>query len=186
MGALQQIIGIGKEAKDLEIGEMALRAAIIYVVTLAIVRLGKKRFMGSGTAFDMIIGIMLGSMASRAVTGNAPMAPTVAASAMLVFMHWLFSAIALRSHRFGVLVKGQDRMLVRDGEVDQAVMRKTHMTERDLDEDLRGQGIADRSNVAEARLERSGSVSVIEAKAPPKIVEVQVAAGVQTVRIELA
>ncbi len=186
MEALEQIIGIGKEAKDLEIGEMALRAAIIYVVTLVIVRLGKKRFMGSGTAFDMIIGIMLGSMASRAVTGNAPMAPTVAASAMLVFMHWLFSAIALRSHRFGVLIKGHPRVLVRDGEVDRGMMRKTHMTERDLEEDLRSSSVKDRSEVAEARLERSGALSVIKRKEAPKVVEVDVAAGVQRVRIELA
>ncbi|HLL58572.1 MAG TPA: hypothetical protein VK391_01610, partial [Allosphingosinicella sp.] len=128
MEALEHIIGLSKEAKDLDIGEMALRAAIIYTVTLAIVRLGKKRFMGSGTAFDMIVGIMLGSMASRALTGNAPMVPTMVGAAVLVFMHWLFSAIALRSHGFGVLIKGHPRVLVRDGEIDEAMMRKTHMT----------------------------------------------------------
>lgn len=186
MEALERIIGLGKEAMDLEIGEMALRAAIIYVVTLAIVRLGKKRFMGSGTAFDMIIGIMLGSMASRAVTGNAPMAPTMAACAVLVAMHWLFSAIAVRSHGFGVLIKGRDRLLVRNGKIEAPMMRKTHMTERDLEEDLRGEGVDDIGKVAEARLERNGRVSVVEAAGAPKIVEVQVAAGVQTVRIELA
>ena len=186
MEALEHIIGLGKEATELGAGEMAIRAVIIYIVTLAIVRLGKKRFMGSGTAFDMIVGIMLGSMASRALTGNAPMVPTMAGAAVLVFMHWLFSAIALRSHSFGVLIKGHPRLLVRDGEIDEAMMRKTHMTERDLEEDLRGQGMADTAKVAEARLERSGSVSVVKADSGPKVVDVQVAAGVQTVRIELA
>ena len=36
-----------------------------------------------------------------------------------------------------------------------------------------------------AYLERSGDVSVIPAPAVPRVVDVQVAAGVQTVRIEL-
>jgi uncharacterized membrane protein YcaP (DUF421 family) len=186
MDALEQIIGLGKEARELDMGEMAVRAAIIYIVTLAIVRLGKKRFMGSGTAFDMIVGIMLGSMASRALTGNAPMIPTMTGAAVLVFMHWLFSGIALRSHAFGSLIKGHSGTLVREGEVDARMMKKVHMTDRDLNEDLRGQGVADASKVAEARLERSGKVSVIKAETAPKIVDVQIAGGVQTVRIELA
>lgn len=186
MEEVEALIGLGEQAWELDAGEMAVRAAIIYVVTLAIVRLGKKRFMGSGTAFDMIVGIMLGSMASRALTGNAPLVPTMAGAAALVVMHWLLSAVALRWHRFGVLLKGHSRILVRHGDIDRQMMRKTHMTNRDLEEDLRSQGVDDLAKVAEARLERSGKVSVVEADAKPKVVEVQVAAGVQTVRIELA
>ena len=186
MEALGDLIGLGKEANQLDIVEMAIRAVIIYIVTLAIIRLGKKRFMGSGTAFDVIVGIMLGSMASRALTGNAPFVETMIASAVLVFMHWLFSAIALRWHGFGVLVKGNPRVLVRDGEIDDGMMRKTHLSRRDLEEDLRGNGITDVKEVAEARLERDGQVSVVKKPSKPQVVEVQVAPGVQTVRIELA
>ena len=40
--------------------------------------------------------------------------------------------------------------------------------------------------VAEARLERSGELSVIRAERKPRVVEVRVADGVQTVRLELA
>lgn len=185
MDALEDIIGIGKEAMQLDAGEMALRAAIIYIVTLAIVRLGKKRFMGSGTAFDMIVGIMLGSMASRALTGNAPIVPTMTGAAVLVGAHWVFSAIAVRWHGFGVLIKGRPDTIVRDGEVDEAMMRKAHMTDRDLEEDLRDNGLTDVAKVAEARLERSGRLSVVKAERVPRILEVQVAPGVQTVRIEL-
>lgn len=186
MEALGDIIGLGKEAYQLGIGEMALRAAIVYAVTLAIVRLGKKRMMGSGTVFDVIVGIMLGSMASRALTGNAPFFPTMVATAVLVFMHWLFSALAVRWHGFGVLVKGNPRTLVRDGEIDERMMRKTHLSRRDLEEDLRSDGLTDVKQVVEARLERSGRVSVVKKPSEPRVIEVQVAPGVQTVRIELA
>ena len=181
-----ELIGLGREAHSLGIGEMALRALIIYVVTLAIVRLGKKRFMGSGTAFDMIVGVMLGSMASRALTGNAPMVSTMVGAAVLVGLHWLFSGIALRWEGFGTLVKGHDRLIVRDGEADRHKMRKAHITDHDLNEDLRSQGLDTLDKVKEARLERSGRLSVVEREKSPKILEVRVEQGVQTVRIELA
>jgi len=180
------LIGLGEEATSLSVGEMALRAAIIYVVTLLIVRLGKKRFMGSGTAFDMIVGIMLGSMASRAITGNAPMVPTMVGAAVLVALHWLFSGIALRSQAFGTFIKGHARTMIRDGQADRHQMRKAHITDRDLDEDLRSQGVDSAAKVREARLERSGKLSVVKQEAAPKIIEVRVEQGVQTVRIELA
>ena len=59
------------------------------------------------------------------------------------------------------------------------------MTEHDLWEDLRGKSISRLEEVAEARLERNGRLSVIRAQHEPKVVEIAVAEGVQTVRIEL-
>jgi uncharacterized membrane protein YcaP (DUF421 family) len=60
------------------------------------------------------------------------------------------------------------------------------MTEHDLSEDLRGNGVSDLAQVSEARLERNGELSVIKAKSEAKVVEVKVAAGIQTLRIEIA
>ncbi len=65
-------------------------------------------------------------------------------------------------------------------------MRAAHMTEHDLWEDLRGNSIADLTGVDEARLERNGQLSVIKTKPAPKILEVRVSEGVQTVRLEIA
>jgi uncharacterized membrane protein YcaP (DUF421 family) len=183
---LQPALGIGLEGKDMGVLQMGLRAAIVFVVTVAIVRLGKKRFLGRATTFDVILGIMLGSIVSRAVTGNAPLVPALGAAAVLMLMHWLFSAIALRSHGFGVLVKGRARLLVQDGRPQDEAMRASHMTEHDLWEDLRGKSVSSLAEVKEARLERSGQLSVVKAKPEPKVVEVAVRDGVQTVRIEIA
>jgi uncharacterized membrane protein YcaP (DUF421 family) len=181
--AAETLFGSGGET--LTLGQMSARGLLVYVVVLVIVRLGKKRFMSGATAFDIIIGIMLGSVASRAITGNAPLVPALGAAATIIAAHWVFSWAALRSHRFGTLVKGHDRLLVRDGKVDEAAMRKTHMTERDLMEELRENGVDDLAEVAEARLERDGALSVIKAKGSPKVVEVRVEEGVQLVRVEI-
>jgi uncharacterized membrane protein YcaP (DUF421 family) len=52
--------------------------------------------------------------------------------------------------------------------------------------DFRGKGVSRLGQVAEARLERSGELSVIRARGgEPKVIEIGVADGVQTVRVEL-
>ena len=179
------LLGVGLESKELGVWQMGLRAIVVYVVTVIMVRLGKKRFLGRATAFDVILGIMLGSIVSRAVTGNAPMLPALVASAVLVLMHFVFSGMALRWHCFGSLIKGNPRLIVRDGAIDERSLRKAHMTEHDLHEDLRSKSVARLDQVAEARLERSGQMSVIKAESEPKVIEVAVAEGVQTIRIEI-
>ena len=185
------LLGEGLESKNIGVMQMAFRAVVVYVVTLAVVRLGKKRFMGRATAFDVILGIILGSTVSRVLTGNTPLLPGLSAAAVLVALHWIFSAIALRSHGFGWLVKGEAEVMIRNGQVDADAMRKAHMSERDLAADLRSEGISDPKEVAEGRLERSGSLSVIKAKqegasTEPRVVYLDLREGVQRVRIEIA
>jgi uncharacterized membrane protein YcaP (DUF421 family) len=189
MGELERIIevvfGTGSASMHINAAQMSLRAAVVYVATVLIVRMGKKRFMSRATAFDVILGIMLGSLVSRAIAGTAPFFPTLAASAVLVGVHWLFSAAAARWHAFGETIKGRSQVLVRDGRIEHDALGAAHMSERDLWEDLRREGVSDLGEVAEARLERSGKLSVIKTKTEPKVVEVTVAAGVQTLRVEL-
>src|SRR5215212_5526249 len=122
-GLLGLLLGLGIDNKEINVAQMALRAAVVYVVTVLMVRLAKKRFMGRASAFDVILGIMLGSIVSRAVTGNAPFLPALVAAAALLLMHAMFSGIAMGWHGFGGLIKGHPRLLVRDGQIDWAAMR---------------------------------------------------------------
>lgn len=179
------LLGIGREAQALSAGQMAGRAVVLYVATLAIVRLGKKRFLSRASAFDVIVGIVIGSIASRAITGNAPILPSLAATAAVVGLHWLVSAVAVRWYGFGRLIKGRDEVLIRQGVVDERALRAAHMTRRDLGEALREQGVTDATGVQQANLERDGKVSVAKAKGNHRVVDVAVAPGVQTIRIEI-
>ena len=106
-GWTQVALGIGLESQQMEFWQMALRAVIVYAVTLAMVRLGKKRFMGKATAFDIILGIMLGSIVSRAITGNEPLVPALAATAALIALHSALTAVACRWHAFGEMINFQ-------------------------------------------------------------------------------
>lgn len=155
-------LGLGLENDRIDVLQMSLRALVVFAAAIVMLKIGDKRFMGRSTALDAALGIIYGSVVSRAITGNAPFGPTLAAALVLVLIHWVLSAIAFRSHSFGNLVKGRNQLLVRDGEPLRDEMRKTHVTEHDLNEALRKEGEeADLGRVREAHLERDGKISII-------------------------
>ena len=183
---VQNWLGLGRHATDAGAVEMVLRTIVVYGFTLAIVRLGSKRFLSKATAFDVIVGIMLGSVISRAITSSDSFFPILMAGITLVGIHWLIAALAFRFAWFGTLVKGQSVLLIEDGKVQRDGMRQAGLSDHDLKQALRMQNDhTDPSNIRLAYLERSGSISVIPMKGEPEVIEVSVKDGVQTVRIEL-
>jgi uncharacterized membrane protein YcaP (DUF421 family) len=181
---LEVALGLGVD--QINALQLLLRTVIIYTFTLAIVRWGEKRFFGKNTAFDLVLSIILGSVISRAVNGGAAFFPTLLASGALVAAHRLLAVLAFHSDRCGDWVKGQSRVLIKDGEVDWDAMEASHLTEHDLMGELRLQGqVDDPDRVASAYLERSGDVSVVPREGEPKVVEWSVEDGVHTIRLEI-
>jgi uncharacterized membrane protein YcaP (DUF421 family) len=172
---------------DINVAQMALRTLIVYVFTVAIVRLGNKRFLGKGSAFDIILAIMLGSIMSRAITASSPFFATMfGAGAVLVGLHWLFSKLSYHTPWFGSLVKGDPVLLIEDGHVQRDQARRTAITTADLEEIFRQQGQTyDPSTIERSYLERSGDVSLLPYTKEPRVLSVSVEKGVETVRIEL-
>jgi uncharacterized membrane protein YcaP (DUF421 family) len=177
-------LGLGDDS--LALWQMCLRAAVVYVLAILIVRIGDKRFIGKHTALDVILGIMLGSVLSRAITGNSPFIPTVAAALALVLLHSLMALLAFYWGHFGTWVKGRNRLLVKDGKILWKAMRASQISEGDLMAALRSAGSATEiAHVRSATLERNGQISVLPMEHAPRIVEIAVKEGVQTVRVRL-
>ncbi len=154
---------LGLDADELTLMHMAVRAVVVYVAALIMLRLGEKRFLGKNTAFDVILGIIFGSVVSRAITGSSAFFPTLGAGFVLILLHWLFAVLAFHSDWFGTWVKGNARLLVNEGTIDWDAMRKSNISEKDLMSALRTQAnIASIDEVQEARLERSGDISVLK------------------------
>jgi uncharacterized membrane protein YcaP (DUF421 family) len=160
---LEAALGLSAtKAEELNTLQVCVRAVVVFIILIAFVRFGKKRFLGKATAFDAILVIMIGSIASRAISGTAPFIPSLAGTFVLILTHWIISYFSERSPTLSYLTKGHDTVLVRDGRVDRKALRKAHMSDDDLDEDLREQGVAKPGDVKEARLERSGKLSVVK------------------------
>lgn len=178
---------LGKGGAELEIWQVLLRALIVYLVALVIIRLGKKRLLGRSSALDVILGVVIGSMFSRTIHSAVPFVGSLVAALSLVGLHGLFAFIAVRFKGFGSVVKGHPRQLAKDGQIDQEAMRLHDITEEDLKEAMRLKvNSEDLSQVASATLERNGSVSFMTKKKEPQVVEIEVREGVQRVRLEIS
>ncbi len=185
MELFRQLLGIG--AQSINWYQAALRTIIIYIATLVMVKIGRRRFIGKSTAFDFIVGIILGSLVTNAITSaSVPFVGTLAAGFVLVGLHWLFAIITFKSDRLDAFLKGNSSKIVDNGEILWDAMKKSDLTQEDLIEQLRTAGqTEDLASVQKAYFERSGDISVIPYRSQPRVLEVKVEKGVQIVRVIL-
>ena len=154
-------LALGLDAKELNIWQMGLRAAIIYVAALVMVRIvGDRRFIGKFAAIDVILSIIFGSTLSRAINGSSDFFPTIFAGFVLVGIHWLFCTIAFRYPNLETKIKGRSRLLIEDGQLCRGTMKSCHITKEDLISILRIQcQIDELERIERASLERNGNIS---------------------------
>lgn len=162
MHDLRDLLGLGLESKDLGVLQVCLRAVIVFLATLAVLRTGHRRFMSRMTAFDAVLGVLLASILARAVNGSAPLVPTLAAALVTVLLHRLLSVMSFYWKTFGRLVKGEPDILIEDGKTNTKRMRAHKISEHDLLEEARLNGkVTELSRVRKGVLERNGKISII-------------------------
>lgn len=178
------LIGGGEVDPVMPIPQLILRTIIIYIVALAIIRIGKRRFMGSYTTFDILLGFIVGSILSRAITGTVRFIDMVLVVGVLVILHWVIATISYYSEYFGTLIKDKPRELIVDGEIKEDALQKSKIGKKDLMQALREEAnLESPEEVKIAYLERDGNITVIPKPCEPQIVEVKVENGVQTIKI---
>jgi len=160
---LEFLLGGDTPQEPLGLHQVALRGVLVYLIGVIVVRIGKSRLVGRMTALDVLVGFILGSLLSRGITGSASLTGTAVASAAVIASHWLLTWLTCRSHRIGVLLKGDASLLVKDGQPLHDNLRAAHISENELKEALRLHGLDDIRQVRAAYRERSGEISVIRA-----------------------
>ncbi|KAA6431204.1 DUF421 domain-containing protein [Rufibacter glacialis] len=144
---------------------MAVRAVLVFFISLGYIRLANKRIFGQHSAFDIVLGVMYGSIMSRSVTGNSPFFPTLLAGLVLVVLHRFLASLAYQSGQgqgISNLIKGRTFTLAKDGKLIREVMQANSITENDLVESMRSQGgPTDITKIETACLERNGKISII-------------------------
>jgi len=158
---LYSLFGVGVEAQHLTVTQVLLRAVLVFVATLAIVRFADKRFFAKKTAFDIILGFILASMMARTINGSEQLGPTIAAGFLLALLHRLLGFLACRWRWLGGLIKGSTQTLIEDGKIRRRQLDEHHLSDDDLLEELRIKGVESPDKAKLATLERSGEISVI-------------------------
>lgn len=138
------------------------RAALIFFYGLLLVRVAGRRVFGQWTAIDIIVAIVTGSTLSRALTGNADLFGTLAATTLLMVLHWCVSHASARWPALSRLVEGLPVRLGSQGRVSEALLRRNAISPAALDQAMRGAGIDNAEAAQLIVLEPSGKISVIK------------------------
>jgi len=95
MDAIYLLFGQGR---DLDPLQMSLRAVLVFLIALVLIRVSGRRSFGQRSPFDSVVVILLGATLSRAIVGASPFVATVLASLVIVVCHRLLAWICMRAH----------------------------------------------------------------------------------------
>ncbi|MDG6110348.1 DUF421 domain-containing protein [Dactylosporangium aurantiacum] len=133
-----------------------------YPFLVALVRGSGKRTLAKMNAFDLVVTVALGStLATIVLSRDVSLAEGTAALVMLVGLQLVATWLAVRFRPVRRLLKSEPTVLLRDGEMLHQVMRAQRVTEGEVAQAIRAQGIGDLAAVAAVVLETDGSFSVI-------------------------
>jgi uncharacterized membrane protein YcaP (DUF421 family) len=144
-----------------------LRAAIVYVVILAFVRLSGKRTLGQFTAFDTLLLILIGTAVQNSLIGEDISLPGgLILAATLIGLNYIVAWVTARSTGASRLIEGAPVLLARNGEVYDSVLRRENVSVEDFEEALRGASCRSRDECELALLETNGRIAVIRRADP--------------------
>src|SRR3569832_1986659 len=113
MDLMSSALGLDRSAEELQSLHMVARGIVDYVISLLIVKLAKKRFMGQTSALDVVMVNILGSVLRRGINGSAPFVPSLVAGVTLVLVLRALSLATFRWKRFASCGVGEPAGLVR-------------------------------------------------------------------------
>lgn len=139
-----------------------LRAIILYIIVLVVMRLMGKREIGQLQPFELAISIMIADLASIPMTEiGIPISNGIIPILGLLVMHLLISLLNMKSIKFREIMCGKPTIFIYRGKIDEQALKKERFTINELEERLRGNNIFNIGDVEYAILETSGQVTVI-------------------------
>ena len=143
--------------------DIALRATVIFVALYLLVRLMGKRELAQMTPFELIVLVVIGDLIQQGVTQNDfSMTGAIIAISTIAFLGLAMSWAAYLWPRAERLLEGEPRVVVRDGELLEANLRRSRLTRSEIESEMRLAGIGHVRDVAWAILEPRGKISFIQ------------------------
>jgi len=150
-----------------QLGEVAAKAALIYLVALVGLRLAHRRALAQWTTIDVAAAVAVGGIVARTavasnqsfLVGAVALVTLVAAHTLLTIARFVPGVTKVTDHRV--------RVLVDHGRVRRAQLRVAGITEDDLIAQLRARGVDRLSSVRYVLYETKGALTVVREDEPP-------------------
>ena len=142
--------------------ELAIRAVVVYLAILILLRISGKRQVGQMGAVELVTILLISNAVQNSMNGgDNSLAGGLVLAAVLVGLSMAFSWLGYHSKTFAAVFEGTPRLLVHDGKRLEAACHKELLTHQELHVLLRKQGIQQLRDVKSAVLEADGSLSVV-------------------------
>lgn len=152
---------------------IGLRAVILYLVSVAAMRLMGKRQLGQLQPYELVLALLIADLAASPMENlGTPLMYGIAPILALVAVHGALSLLSGRYIWARRLLCGGPSVLMRGGKVQYQEMKRLNYSLSDLAEAVRGQGYISLAEVDTAILETNGAMNVF-----PKKEEAPVTAG---------
>jgi uncharacterized membrane protein YcaP (DUF421 family) len=139
-----------------------IRTLILYIMLTFGIRVMGKRQIGDMQPNELVVTLVISEIAAIPLQDKTqPIINGICAIFILVILEILMSVAAMKLLCIRRLMSGQSVVLIKNGTIDQAAMKKVRMTVLDLVELLRGKDVFDIEDVAFAVLEVNGDLSVL-------------------------
>lgn len=143
------------------------RTILLYLTVLILIRLMGKREIGQLSTFDFVVSVIVAELAAIPMEQmNKPLLPSIIPIITVVGAEILLSYLGLKSNWLRGLIDGKPSVIMEDGKLQIAEMRRCRYNLEDLLTQLREQGIADPSLVNHAILETTGKLSIFLKEQP--------------------
>jgi len=147
--------------------ELVLRAVIIYVFLLVLLRFTGKRQVGQLSPFDLVLLLVLSNAVQNAMNGgDDSLLAGIILAGVLVLLNSLVGLITYKSKRLEALVEGRSDVLIHNGKLFADVMQRERLTHHELNAALRAAGCSSIEEVHYAILENNGHITVQVRKNP--------------------
>lgn len=148
---------------------ICVRACVLYILVLVVTRLMGKRELGQLQPFEFVIALMMADLAATPM-GNTgiPIFYGILPLITLLLIHLVFSFLMIKSRRIRDILCGKPVIVITEGKMDYAMLRKLRYTQSDIEELLREKDVFSSQDVKYAILETSGKLNVLlKRKAQP-------------------
>jgi uncharacterized membrane protein YcaP (DUF421 family) len=143
--------------------DLVVRALVVFVVVLLFTRLLGKRELSKMQPFDLILLVVIGDLIQQGVTQNDMSVTGICiVLATIATAQLLVSYLSFRFPRIRPVLEGEPVVVVENGRVIDANMRRERLDTADLYQAARLQGIESLDEVRWAVLETSGDITFIK------------------------
>jgi len=142
--------------------DIIARATVMFFAMFLLLRLLGKRELSQVTPFELVLLIVMGDLIQQGVTHNDfSLTGAILAICTIGFWALVLGWVTYLSPRAEKMLEGEPRVLVHDGKLIDAHMRRDRITQAELFTEMRLAGIAHVDDVAWAILEPHGKISFI-------------------------